>query len=131
MAKFFKCYNCLDPKRQVPGFDFTADKPVCPNCGLDAADPIVAHKIVQRRLIHFEPPHPIASDCGTGKIACGFKGGAPQVSRSILATNCPNCLASDAGKKAQAAAEATDDDVPNPADFVLGVDGDKLAKAGG
>lgn len=122
MAKLWKCYNCDDPKRSVPGRDFTADKPVCPTCGLDGADPQVAHKIVQRRLIHFEPPHAVAADCGSGKLACGAKPVNVQITRAVVAANCSACLASEAGKAAVAAAESTADDVPNPADFLVSVD---------
>jgi hypothetical protein len=89
VAKLYKCYNCDDPKRQVPGRDFTADKPVCPECGLDGSDPIVAHRIVERRVIHFEPPHPSPSDCGSGKIACGCPGAGKQVTRAIRGGQLP------------------------------------------
>lgn len=130
MAKLYKCYNCDDPKRQVPGRDFTADKPVCPECGLDGSDPIVAHRIVERRVIHFEPPHPVARDCGMGKIACGCPGAGKQVTRSIGAANCPACLASTHGQKALAALEGREE-VPNPADFAVSVQTDQYVRAEG
>ena len=99
MAKFFNCYNCEDDKGK-PGFNFAAEKPVCPKCGLDGTDPHVAHLIVPCRLIHFEPPHPIAKNRGTGKLACGADRPGTQSTGVITAANCPACLASEAGKAA-------------------------------
>lgn len=99
MAKFYKCYNCLSDKG-TPGRDFVADKPVCPKCTLDGTDPHVAHLIVACRLIHFEAPHPIAADRGTGKLACGAPRLGTQSTGVITAANCPACLASEEGQKA-------------------------------
>lgn len=97
--KLFKCYNCLSDKEK-PGRDFTAAEPKCPHCGLDGTDPHVKHLIVQRRIVHFEPPHPIAKDRGTGKLACGANRAGTQSTGVITVANCPACKESEAGKLA-------------------------------
>jgi hypothetical protein len=101
VAKLWKCYHCLNEK-QVPGRDFAAEKPICPNCGLDAtgADPRIKHLIIPCRLVHFEPPHAIVDSIGCGKLACGKPIHNAQHTLAIKAVNCPDCIASEAGKKA-------------------------------
>lgn len=108
MAKFFKCYNCESDKG-TPGRDFAGEKPICPKCGLDGTDPHVAHLIVACRLIHFEAPHPIAKNRGSGQLACGADRKGAQVTGEISAANCPACLVSEAGKAAVAAKDAGDE----------------------
>lgn len=117
MAKIFKCYNCENDKG-VPGKDFVAEVPKCPTCGLDGTDKHVAHLIVTCRLIHFNPPHPIAKGVGSKDLACGASPMNAQVTKEIVAANCPACLASEAGRAAARAQALTGDEF----DVIVSID---------
>jgi len=111
--KLFKCYNCTGDDGMA-GVDFFAEKPVCPTCKLDGAEPRFAGRIVQCRIIHFDPPHPVAAGAGLNHLACDPTKKIGKV--NVVATgvpdvvNCPACRETEAWKAAKKANET--DDVP-------------------
>jgi hypothetical protein len=129
-GRIYLCYNCPDA-RQVPGRSFTAEKPVCPQCGLDGTDPRFASLIVQCRVIHFETPHPIAVGRGSGKLACEAKYSGVMASGHPDVVNCPACRATVAWDLAKTQAESSVDDGELP-DLELQGDlkGGQYVKAG-
>lgn len=97
----YRCYNCLDPKRGMPGQDFWADKPVCPECGVDQSAPEGKNLVITLEIIHFDPPHERLKNRGKGYIACNPKRRVGE-SQRLYATGdhesvtCEKCIASEA-----------------------------------
>ena len=96
----YRCYFCTNEKG-LPGRDFEADKPVCPDCGADRSQPRMTDRVVALETIHFHPPSKRVG-VGLGHLACspGTKFPDPKSQVSITATgephlvNCPQCRAS-------------------------------------
>lgn len=64
MSKLWKCYNCETPTGH--GTDFAGAVGKCPKCGADTS----SGRVVQRAVIHFDPPHPVLQAKGTNRRAC-------------------------------------------------------------
>lgn len=123
----FRCYLCPGPKG-IPGLDFTADKPVCPTCGVDpGADPRDAGVVVKLQVIHFDPPR--RPGRGYGHAACDPKlkvgAGGVVATGEPSVVNCPACRGTDAWK-------AVDSGEPQPAagmpsgDMIVNIDREKM-----
>lgn len=109
--RLYRCYNCLDA-REIPGRDFLADKPVCPNCNLDGTPGSrFENRIVALRTVHFDPPHPSVKGAGVGLPACGGKREGAMMSGDPNAVNCPKCKTTPAFKARKAAWDSTPDDI--------------------
>lgn len=119
MSKLWKCYNCETPIGVI-GYDFESDVPVCPKCGLDGRDPVMASRMTERVVIHFDPPHPIMRGRGINKRACDGKPihGGYAVGEPANVT-CPECKTSDAFLKVTGG-EPPKVVVPDGHDFVIG-----------
>lgn len=101
MGKLFRCYNCDGPGG-IPGKDFEADRPECPDCG---ADPPT---VTERAVIHFDPPSGIRNR-GANDAACspGIRVGSGQqihMTGVPSAVTCPACRATRLWRDAAAAA---------------------------
>lgn len=107
------CGNCDGARHQetgVParGFEFEADAPVCPQCGVDRRKGgVYAGVILEREAIHFDPPHPEMPRLrGSGVKACDGKPLGTFVtdtklvmgSGDRLAVTCPKCKETDVFK---------------------------------
>lgn len=94
----FKCMNkrCWSESGR-PGFDFEDGMPVCPKCNTDQRDKRLGYLIVDRVLIHYDPPHDSVDGVGKGYIACSkipvhevaMRG--QQASGEPVAVNCQKC----------------------------------------
>jgi len=74
--KLWMCRNCPSDATNgasIPGYKFYSEKPVCPNCGADRANPRHAHYIGECAVIHFDAPDPILHDRGVNVAACDPK----------------------------------------------------------
>lgn len=116
--RLFNCYNCVSPETGMPGVKFFAELPVCPTCKLDGREPRFKDRVVQCRIIHFDPPHPQAIGAGLNVLACdptkkigGLNGVAAMATGEPAVVNCPNCRATDVFKAALAAKEDGPDNV--------------------
>lgn len=104
MARLYRCYNpkCTTHPAGMPGYDFTADVPVCPKCGVDARQPRFANLIVTRTLIHFDPPSGVVPGYGKNVCVCDGKPLGGRVSSGDPdAVNCPACRESAEWQDAQ------------------------------
>lgn len=106
-VSLYRCQNskCSDDPHGRLIFDFAlpADQqPICPKCGTSLKnEPLI---VIRRKLIHFDPPHPVIGDRGQRCAACdpavkweasdhvGFTG-APE------AVTCLDCQATEVWKK--------------------------------
>ncbi len=73
MSRLWMCRNCMDVNESgvaTHGRKFTADLPVCPNCGCDRSNPRHAQYIGEVEVIHLDPPDPILNDRGCNRAAC-------------------------------------------------------------
>jgi len=124
-SKFFRCYNCNDPKG-VPGRDFVADaaKPVCPNCTLDGTRGSQhANMIVALRTMHYDAKHGIVKCRGKNVPACGAKRlETTAMTGDPNAVNCLACQATEVFKAEKAEFNAGADEFEQPADFPIAVD---------
>ncbi len=108
--KLWKCWNCPDAKQPMkPGYDFVAERPVCPLCGTDGELPENKNEIVPRVVLHFDPPasdRPSSRGKGKGICACSGKkliaGGFRGTGETAQVT-CPACQQTRAFIEAQAA----------------------------
>lgn len=103
MARFYRCYNpnCTEHPAKMPGYDFTADVPVCPKCKVDARQPRFSHLIVPLVIIHFDPPSQVPG-YGVGELACDGKPSAGRMATGDPeVVNCPACRQTDVWKEAQ------------------------------
>ncbi len=109
--KMFRCYNCENAKG-MPGLDFPADAPVCPNCGLDGRDPKFAGLFAPLVCIHFDAPHAVAKNRGVGHAACDPKLpiGTVRGSGHPDAVSCPACRETEAFQAAQKAVSVNPED---------------------
>lgn len=103
--KAWKCYNCQAKGTDINGFDFEAEKPICPKCGADGTGPRGHHAVQARVILHFDPPSPIVN-VGQNVIACkpsigiiGNKHGLRATGDTNVVT-CEACKSTDAYKKA-------------------------------
>lgn len=112
--KLFRCYNCDGPKG-MPGRDFEAAKPQCPECGAQGEP-----TIVERATIHFDPPSGIRNR-GANDAACNPKlrifGNGPNMMMTGVpeAVTCKACRETQLWKDAAAAGAVTlpeEHDVP-------------------
>ena len=110
-------YVCRNHPLPAGGFPFEADKPVCPQCGLNRDEkPEYASYIAEREVIHFDPPHPVLIDRGTNRAACSglpIGGGDPRMGGKFLfgtpareAVTCPACRQTDVFKGDQPSGQA-------------------------
>ena len=65
--KRFRCMVC-DNDKGLPGREFKAVAPICPQCGTDAANPRDREFIVELETTHFDPP--FHAKRGRGHAAC-------------------------------------------------------------
>lgn len=87
--KKYRCMLCAGD-RGLPGRDFQAEKPACPNCGLDStADPRDAQYIVELATVHFDPP--FHAKRGNGHAACDKSLTLGKVSAMTGEPDCVNC----------------------------------------
>lgn len=68
----YRCYMCLGPKG-IPGYDFRADAPICPQCTRDARTRFGAGKILPLVDIHLERGHPTIPGEFLREPACGVQ----------------------------------------------------------
>lgn len=103
----WRCHNCLNPKKGIPGLDFSTDLTtgiVCPECGLKADTPEGRGMIIKLEIIHFDPPHEVLKHKGKNHIACNPKKRVGESSR-LWATadhgsvTCEPCRATEAFQK--------------------------------
>lgn len=95
-TKRYRCLSCVNDKG-IPGRDFTAERPACPNCGADPAkDPRHAQLIAELEDIHFDAPsrHP---GMGVGFLACDparkvVTAAGVRATGHPAAVTCPKCL---------------------------------------
>ena len=52
--KYFRCHNPACAKRDQG--KFSSEQPVCPQCGISAADEKLGRVIQRMALVHFDPP---------------------------------------------------------------------------
>lgn len=121
----YRCQNskCAEDAdgRLIFDFALSADQlPVCPKCGCDIRK--YPNLVIERKLIHYDPPHPVIGERGQRCAACdpalkwegsdhvGFTG-APG------AVTCPNCMATDVWKQ-----HAIEQRVRKEYDFTVEVD---------
>lgn len=103
MSKLYRCYNCTGAKG-MPGKDFEARRPQCPDCGA-TGEPT----IVELAVIHFDPPSGIDSR-GSNDAACnpGLRifGKGPNLMMSGVpsAVTCRACQATQLWRDAAEAA---------------------------
>jgi hypothetical protein len=100
--KLMKCFNCAISKGILKGYDYVGGK-TCPNCGINADDPLAGNMIFERATIHYEGPHPVIGNRGDGLRYCD---GQPircfeyvgKSSGEWAAVTCPDCLAKKEGE---------------------------------
>lgn len=104
MAKrFWKCWRCQDENAPRPGYDFTADDPVCPKCKTNGETTEGKDIVIARMVLHFEPPSDLPG-VGSRIVACS---GLPTPTTPVRCTgephqvNCPACRATEAWKQAK------------------------------
>lgn len=98
----FRCHNeeCSDHPGGLPQFDFWANEPKCPKCGMTGEK----EQVRQIVTIHYDPPHPKLKDHGTNYLACNPKrpvtslGDKHAATGNVEVVNCPNCKETDAYK---------------------------------
>lgn len=99
--KLYRCYNCEGAKG-MPGKDFEAAKPACPECGADG------NLVDELATIHFDPPSGFRGR-GSNDAACnpGLRifGGNQNMQMTGLAA-CVTCKACKATQLWKDAAEA-------------------------
>lgn len=103
--KAWKCYNCEAKGTNPGGFDFEAEKPVCPQCTADGSTPRGRHAVLPRVVMHFDPPTAVVG-VGENAIACrptvniiGNRNGIRATGEPSVVT-CEACKATDAYKNA-------------------------------
>lgn len=121
-TRLFRCYNCEDPERNMPGRDFSNETGVCPHCSLSKDDKDYGNLITTLRVIHYEAPHKVVKFRGCGKLACSLpRQPLHMVTGDVDVVNCPNCRKSAAWIEAKAKKDSSPDDVEIP-DFQITVD---------
>lgn len=95
MRKPYRCQSmsCSEDPAGRLIFDFWAEKPICPKCGVDAAK--MPHVVIQLEVVHFDPPSKVFGR-GQRIVACTRRGyGASNVivTGNPTSVNCPECKA--------------------------------------
>lgn len=125
--KLFRCYVC-EGKPGMPGKDFAAEVPVCPDCKIDGRVPKYASYVVALKVIHFDPPDPVLGKLqgrlrrGLNHAACNpaLPVGKCLASGDPAAVNCPACQQTDIYKS-----ELHDASINPEDDFDLQIDPQK------
>lgn len=118
MANLYRCYNCENAQGLI-GYDFTAAAPVCPKCGADGTTLEAAQKIVTRQAVHFDPPHGVLRDKGTGKRACD---GKPTTGLGVHSTGVPTAVTCPACRESEAFKPFADVKTPVPEHLDMVID---------
>ena len=101
--KMFRCLACPDEAGKP--HEFTAEKPICPRCGLDGTQPRDAELILLLTVIHFDAPSRVPNR-GVGYLACqpDTPLGRGHVATGLPAVvNCPACRETEAFTRHDAA----------------------------
>lgn len=99
MVKLWRCRNprCASGPH---GHDFEAEVPVCPSCGTDGSLPAFRTCVIERIVIHYEPPSAFHG-IGTGVTLCDglaahrlhLRRPMEQATADPAVVNCPVCKA--------------------------------------
>lgn len=83
-----------------PSFEFEADAPTCPKCGVDKRQPDGLHVIAAVAVIHYDPPHERVDGRGRNTLACQPKRPVMglHATGETARVNCPRCRDTDVYK---------------------------------